>query len=159
MSYKRILVGTDGSPGATAAVKFAAALARASGAELTILSSFQRPDQSLVEAIWEAGALKEGRESVPEEFEWRVSAGGAAQLAIEQGSEAATAEGVEGRTRVEEGRPSDALMRVAEEEKSDLIVVGNRGMHGVERFLLGSTPNKLSHYPLCDLMIVAAADS
>lgn len=159
MSYKRILVGTDGSSGATAAVKAAAALANASAAELTILSSFQRPDQSLVEAIWEAGALKEGRESVPEEFEWRVSAAGVAQVAVDEASQVAAAEGVEARKRTEEGRPSDALLRVAEEEESDLIVVGNRGMHGVERFLLGSTPDRISHDPFCDLLIVATPTS
>jgi nucleotide-binding universal stress UspA family protein len=52
------------------------------------------------------------------------------------------------------GDPSDALIRVAEDVKADLIVVGNRGMTGKRRFALGSVPNKVSHHCPASLLIV-----
>jgi nucleotide-binding universal stress UspA family protein len=43
---------------------------------------------------------------------------------------------------------------VAENVGADLVVVGNRGMSGVRRFVLGSVPNKVSHHSPCNLLIV-----
>lgn len=44
-------------------------------------------------------------------------------------------------------------MDVAEREKADLIVVGNKGMAGVRR-VLGSVPNSVAHQAPCSVMIV-----
>lgn len=52
------------------------------------------------------------------------------------------------------GDPADALLGLAEAEQVDLIVVGNKGMTGAQRFLLGSVPNKVSHQATCDVLIV-----
>ena len=52
------------------------------------------------------------------------------------------------------GRPADAILDVAEELGADLIVVGNKGMTGAKRFLLGSVPNKVSHHAPCAVMII-----
>jgi nucleotide-binding universal stress UspA family protein len=43
---------------------------------------------------------------------------------------------------------------VAEEVGADLLVVGNKGMTGAKRFLLGSVPNKISHHAPCSVYIV-----
>ena len=43
---------------------------------------------------------------------------------------------------------------MAEEKHADLIVVGNKGMTGAKRFLLGSVPNKVSHHAPCSVMII-----
>jgi nucleotide-binding universal stress UspA family protein len=43
---------------------------------------------------------------------------------------------------------------VAETEGADLIVVGNKGMTGARRFLLGNVPNKVSHHAPCSVLIV-----
>lgn len=59
---------------------------------------------------------------------------------------------------MEEGEAADTLINAAETEGADLIVVGNRGMSGATRFLLGSVPNKVSHHAPCDLMIVKTTD-
>lgn len=152
MSYKKVLVGSDGSDSSLNAVTHAADLAKASKAELVVVCAFQRPDQSLVEAIWEAGRI--GREAVPTEIEWQLTPGGTAQRAIERAREAAVAAGVEPESRTVEGHPADVIIRTAEEEGADLIVLGNRGMTTASRFMLGSTPDKVSHHAPCDLMIV-----
>jgi nucleotide-binding universal stress UspA family protein len=53
-----------------------------------------------------------------------------------------------------QGDPADAILDVAEEQDADLIVVGNKGLTGAERFLLGSVPNKVSHHAPCSVLII-----
>jgi nucleotide-binding universal stress UspA family protein len=53
-----------------------------------------------------------------------------------------------------QGDPADAILDVAEEQDADLIIVGNKGMTGAKRFLLGSVPNKVSHHAPCSVMII-----
>lgn len=48
-----------------------------------------------------------------------------------------------------------ALIDTARDGGYDLLVVGNRGMTGVTRFLrLGAVPNKVAHHLPCSLLIV-----
>jgi nucleotide-binding universal stress UspA family protein len=63
-------------------------------------------------------------------------------------------EGVSAQIHNVEGDPGEVLIRVAEGVDADLVVVGNRGMTGVKRFVLGSVPNKVSHHCPCSLLIV-----
>ena len=53
-----------------------------------------------------------------------------------------------------QGDPADAILDVAEEQEADLVVVGNKGMTGAKRFLLGSVPNKVSHHAPCSVLII-----
>ena len=62
--------------------------------------------------------------------------------------------GVEATTHARQGDPADALLDVAEETHADVLVVGNKGMTGAKRFLLGSVPNKVSHHAPCSVYIV-----
>jgi len=58
-------------------------------------------------------------------------------------------------TKVVDGEPVSSLIDAAREGGYDLLVMGNRGMTGVARFLrLGSVPNKVSHHLPCSLLIV-----
>lgn len=62
-------------------------------------------------------------------------------------------EGVEVVTHARPGMPGQALCEVASEEKADVLVVGNRGMHGARR-LLGSVPNYCAHHADCAVLVV-----
>ncbi len=62
--------------------------------------------------------------------------------------------GVEVEAFARQGDPADAILDVAEETDADLIVVGNKGMTGAKRFLLGSVPNKVSHHAPCSVLII-----
>ena len=73
---------------------------------------------------------------------------------LEGAAKTAKQAGVETQTHPREGEPADALLDVAEEVKADVIVVGNKGMTGAKRFLLGSVPNKVSHHSPCGVWIV-----
>lgn len=77
-----------------------------------------------------------------------------AQSVIDKELERLAGTGIEIVGRVEEGDAAGALVDVAESEHFDLLVVGNKGMTGASRFLLGSVPNKVSHHAPCALLIV-----
>ena len=56
-------------------------------------------------------------------------------------------------THVMPGDPAKAILQVASEVGADLIVVGNKRMHGAGR-LLGSVPNDVAHHAHCAVLIV-----
>jgi nucleotide-binding universal stress UspA family protein len=62
--------------------------------------------------------------------------------------------GVASEVHVWRAEPADALVRIADEQDAQMIVVGNRGMTGARR-ALGSVPNRVSHHSGCNVLIVA----
>lgn len=143
--FDRIVVGTDGSETAAEAVRQATELARLSGAKLEIVSAYEpvRPAR-----------LREERNELPDDVAHTVGPREDVNLVLEAASGPAGEAGVEVVTHAREGDPSDAILDVAEETKADLIVVGNKGMTGTRRFLLGSVPNNISHHAPCGVYIV-----
>lgn len=145
MSYKKIVVGTDGSPPSLESVRHAATIAKAAGAELVVVCAYEPVDEATIER-W--------RDEAPTEIAWRLGPTARAETAAEKGREVAAQNGVDARPRIEHGEPADVLIDVADVEGADLIVVGNRGMKGAARFVLGSVPNTISHHAPCDVLIV-----
>jgi 3-phenylpropionate/trans-cinnamate dioxygenase ferredoxin reductase subunit len=78
-------------------------------------------------------------------------------IALEQTGKAAPQD-VMVRPIATEGDPAERLCDLAESEGVDLIVVGNKGMSGARRFLLGSVPNKVAHYGPTDVLIAKTVD-
>ena len=78
-------------------------------------------------------------------------------IALEE-TAAGRPQGVKVQTRLAEGDPADQLCEIAEAEGAELIVVGNKGMSGARRFLLGSVPNKVAHYAATDVLIAKTVD-
>ncbi len=66
-------------------------------------------------------------------------------------------EDVEVQKRAVEGDPAQRICELAETENVQLVVVGNKGMSGVRRFL-GSVPNKVAHEVPSDVLIVKTVD-
>ncbi len=62
--------------------------------------------------------------------------------------------GVDIRTETAAGDPATGLVERGEKGDIDLLVLGNKGMTGASRFLLGSVPNKVSHHAPVALLIV-----
>jgi nucleotide-binding universal stress UspA family protein len=56
--------------------------------------------------------------------------------------------------RVEPGDPRDAIVRIAEEEKIDLVVVGSHGRTGLPRLLMGSVASYVVSHAPCDVLVV-----
>jgi len=140
--YKTIVVGTDGSDRAGVAVTHALELARLSGAKLHAVQVVHP-------------AVKTG---------FSDSSGGQLELdKMREHAERTTAEllaeaqrqGVSAEVHSRAGDDvAETLIKTAEETGADLIVVGNRGMSGMTRFVLGSVPNKVAHHCPCNLLIV-----
>jgi nucleotide-binding universal stress UspA family protein len=140
-----IVVGTDGSDTAKEAVRQATELAKAVGASVHLVSAY--------EPIGE-GRLREERQQVPDDMQWMINPREDVDSTLRDAGEQIDAAGVQVETYAREGDPADAILDVAEEQKADLIVVGNKGMTGAKRFLLGSVPNKVSHHAPCSVMII-----
>ena len=143
--FERILVGTDGSETAAEALRQATELARVTGAELHVVSAYEPVAQ---------GRLREESGEIPGDVAHAVGPREDVNVVLDAALGAAKTAGVEVTTHAREGDPADAILDVAEEAKADVIVVGNKGMTGARRFLLGSVPNKISHHAPCSVYIV-----
>ena len=143
--FQSIVVGTDGSETAGEAVREAIELARAVGGSIELVSAFEPvPNQR----------LREESRQVPGDLQWMVNPRADVEATLRDAAERVKDAGVSVNTYAREGDPADAILDVAEERGADLIVVGNKGMTGAKRFLLGSVPNKVSHHAPCSVMII-----
>ena len=144
--FSSIVVGTDGSDTATEAVRQAAGLAATCGAALDIVSVYEPASADRAQAAL-VGAGPDPR--------WAIKAREDVDLILESAAALAREAGVGGvRVYPRQGDPADAILDVAEERGADLVVVGNKGLTGAERFLLGSVPNKVSHHAPCSVLII-----
>jgi len=99
--------------------------------------------------------LRTQKVDVPEDLQWMVNPHDEVLAMLEESRREALDAGVgDVETFARQGDAADAILDVAEEQRSDLIVVGNKGMTGAKRFLLGSVPNKVSHHAPCSVLIV-----
>jgi nucleotide-binding universal stress UspA family protein len=143
--FETIVVGTDGSETAAKAVREAAELARTVGASIELVCAYEPvPSQR----------LRQEARDVPQDLQWMVNPREDVEATLREASEVVEAAGVPVTGYAREGDPADAILDVAEERGADLIVVGNKGMTGAKRFLLGSVPNKVSHHAPCSVLII-----
>jgi nucleotide-binding universal stress UspA family protein len=143
--FTRIVVGTDGSESAGEAVRQAIDLAKLSGASLGIVSAFQPVSGRRV---------RDEQLEAPADVQHEIGPREDVNIVLEAAAAEARKEGIEVTTHPVEADPADAILNVAEEVKADLIVVGNKGMTGARRYLLGSVPNNVSHHAPCSVIIV-----
>lgn len=143
-SYRRVLVGTDGSASSYLAVDRAADIARATGAELLVACAYRpmssRQQQEAADVLGEESYKVAG--STPAED-------------VLRGAVERVGDGVNVDTIAIEGEPVDVLVGLAKKREVDLVVVGNRGMGSLAGRLLGSVPSVVSHRSPCDVLIVA----
>ncbi len=139
--FSTIVVGTDGSDTAGAAVDLAVQLARQNRARL-----------HLVAAVTSAGgvAVPLGGVGVGDPSSGAAHRQVAAQHMLEE--LAGSIEGVEVETHTGSGAPADVIVHVADETGADLVVVGSKGMQGARR-ILGSVPNSVAHNSGCHVLI------
>ena len=136
-----VAVGTDGSATAEEAVREAAEVARRFGAKLVLLSAFEdsadrRATAEDVELQWAVSSVGSG--------EVDPRARSSAELAAESGIEVRDARG-----RGRSGRGARAARGASAD--ADLLVIGNKGM---QRRVLGSVPNTVTHKAACSVLVV-----
>lgn len=143
-AFSTIVVGTDGSETAKAAVGRAIMIAKVHDARLHVVVAYEpRLTSEFAQA---AKAL--------DEQAWRASPGEQAEQIVDDTASRASVAGVAVEPHVETGDAANALIEVAEREGAQLIVVGSKGLASVARFLLGSVPSKVAHHAHCDVLIV-----
>jgi nucleotide-binding universal stress UspA family protein len=148
-SYRKVLVGTDGSDSSFRAVDRAGQVAADSGANLVLVCAYQpMPDRERARAGDQLGDLA-----------YKVEGSTPADDALRAARERAVAAGA---TDVEQvavaGDAVDTLLELSGEREVDLLVVGNRGLNSLAGRLLGSVPANLSHRAPCDVLIVRTTD-
>jgi nucleotide-binding universal stress UspA family protein len=143
--FTRIVVGTDGSETAKGAVAQAIELAKLSGATLSIVSAYAPV----------SGRRVQGEQlEAPADVQHEIGPREDVNIVLEAAAAEARKGGIEVQTHPVEADPADAILNVAEQINADLIVVGNKGMTGARRYLLGSVPNNVSHHAPCSVIIV-----
>ncbi len=125
-SYPRVLVGTDGSPDAAAAVQLAATVAARSGVPLVIINVDDDRDQDA------SGLLADAEET--------ATAAGVAVVEVWALA----------------GKAPDLLLNLADEQPDQLVVVGSAGLSKASSRLVGSTSNRLTHHSLADVLFARA---
>ncbi len=126
---RRILCPVDFSPHSDHAVDFAVELAQRLGAEVHLLHVYQLPVYALPDGAMMAGP----------EFTTKVTT--ELQKALGEVAKKVTAMTVQ--THLVEGVPYREVVRMSEELKADLVVVGTHGRTGIRHFLLGSVAERV----------------
>ena len=125
IGYKKILVATDGSPHAIAAVNEAIAIAKKTGSDILALSAM-RDEKDQEEA-------KKLTDTV---------------------LELAQKEGVSGAAMTPKGKPFNVIIETAGGTGVDLIVMGTYGKTGVKKLLMGSSTEKVIGNAGCAVLVV-----
>jgi nucleotide-binding universal stress UspA family protein len=144
-AYQTVLVGTDGSDSSLRAVDRAAEIARDAAARLVIVCAYEPATPREVAAA----------EDVLGDEAFSVVGSAPAEETLRTVAERAAARGAGKIERVAvPGEPVKSLLGVQEEQRADLLVVGNRGLNSLAGRLLGSVPAAVTRRSPCDVLIV-----
>ena len=134
-------MATDRSDTASKAVDWAANMARNYGAELVVLQVIVPEDdgQGPTTAA-ETAAVSDALPGLQDLASQLAGPRGVARVTVDPD-------------------PARGIVQVAEEEGVDVVVVGNLGMSGRKKFLLGNVPNRVSHGTRRTVIIVNTAQS
>jgi nucleotide-binding universal stress UspA family protein len=135
-----IVVGTDGSPGAEAAVKKVIELVPGAGVTAHLVCAY--PGRSALERI--------GLTARQEPTDLR----GVAADVLARGEHRFAEAGFGVQKHAREGDPAHVIIDVATEQDADMIAVGAHAHSGQRRFALGSVSGKLAHHAPTTLLIV-----
>jgi nucleotide-binding universal stress UspA family protein len=142
--YRSIVVGTDCTDTASVAVEHAAALAKALGAELHVVSVYREPATM---AMAQSTGLSAPSEALS------MSAYDERRRQVEAITHQLRERGIDATAHVCRGEPASELVSAAQESSADLIVVGSKGMNGLRRFL-GSVPNAVARTKDFNVLVV-----
>lgn len=133
--YRKILVGYDGSANAKRALDKAIVLSVRLGSELRIAVVVDTVN--FASSPFLERELEQGRTRLED----------AISKAREAGLKSASGSFLQ-------GHPADRLLNEAKESRTDLIVVGRRGIRGLKRFLMGSVSSSIVGHSQCDVLVV-----
>lgn len=149
MGYHTVVVGYDGSSNADRAVETAADQLRADGKVHVVTAFHPEPTAALMKQLKE----------LPQEYR-HVWDPNAAEKERQHAALVRLRErGVDCAGHVVADDPATAILDVARREGADLVVVGSRGLGGVQRFLRGSVSSRVSAHAPTNVLIVHEPDA
>jgi nucleotide-binding universal stress UspA family protein len=139
--FKKILVPVDGSEDSKKALKCALDVASKYGSRLTALYVVAKRVYAHIHELGVLAMLSNELEIEGKEV-------------LKEAEELAKLLGLSIETKLVHGFPAEEILRIAEKENYDLIVIGSKGLSGVKAFLLGSVSDKVTHHAKCSVLIV-----
>ena len=143
MPFKTILVAVDQSPAAMQAVECARKLAKLTEATVILVHAYPKTPEYL------------GEPNLSDAIARHVEK---ANALVEPLAESLKTDGIETITEILQGPPADAILRVAETRKAELIVIGARGLGSLGSLLMGSVSQKVISHATCPVMVVRARE-
>ena len=143
---RRIVVGVDGSEHATAALEWAAVMAKGFSSEVVAVFAISPPvyfDTGFSAPTVPVQFDDEWRTEIKKEFE---------QVWVKPLSDA----GVKYRTEIKDGRAASVISQLADAEEADMVVVGRRGRGGVAELLLGSVSHELVLHSTRPVLVISS---
>lgn len=138
---KKILVAFDGSEESVKAFNFALSLISEFSSkekEVVLLSVAQPPEPA--EIVEVKAVIDSATEYYKKQFEKILPIAKSHQVEV--------------KTEIIVGHPADQIVRYAAENGFDMIIMGQRGMSKIERWLLGSVSRRVATYATCPVVIV-----
>ena len=144
----KILLSTDGSASAQAALDLLLHLPLPPVAEVILLNVIEK--ELLFKGAHTKGLNEEQQRLLAQTHELLQEE---ADELLGRAAQRLAAAGFKCSTRLASGHPAKEIVRAAREENTDLVVVGSHGWTGVKRFLLGSVSNQVLAYAPCSVLI------
>jgi nucleotide-binding universal stress UspA family protein len=139
--FESVLVGSDDSQTARQAVEAAVRMTDLAGGKLHIVT------------VYDPKSVR--KEHLPRELQLSTTTH-PADVLLNDLAAMGRERGLDVVVHAATGDPAAAIVRIAEAEGVDLVVVGNKGMKGTHR-ILGSVPNSVAHSAPCSVLIVDTA--
>jgi nucleotide-binding universal stress UspA family protein len=143
--FRRIVVAADGSKDAWAGVDYVTRMPLPEVAEITVVSVVPPlPIDAIEQPLTLASFLEQLRTPLLKK----------ARAVAKQAAERIRKAGFDAKLAVVHGHPSHEIVKIAEAERADLVVVGSRGLTGTSRFLMGSVSDGVIKYAPCAVLVV-----
>lgn len=143
MMFKKILLAYDGSDGARLALEKAAEIAQVGRAELHLLA---------------VGRIPEYAETVSEVEEAKEQASSFYSKATDEAARALSQKGLTASSHVEFGKPGDVILRIAEDLRVDLVILGTNPHSALRRRVLGATVDKVVDHAHCSVLVIRSGN-
>jgi nucleotide-binding universal stress UspA family protein len=141
----KILIAVDQSPHSERAVRFVTRMRWPAGSRVIVANA-------IVPVI--SPPLPSGGGGAPVAVEVSAEQRAEVQTVVAQAEDELRAAGIATESRFLTGDPRDALLRLAEDERVDLMVMGSHGRTGFAKLLLGSVSSHVVTHAHCSVLVV-----